>query len=121
MPRVTHFDLSAEDPERAMNFYRLVFGWSFVKWQGPMDYWMVSSGRDEPGIDGGLARKSDMIPSVYFTISVSPIDEYILKVKENGGKVLRDRVAIPGVGWFAIIQDPEGNAFGLMEDDENAR
>lgn len=121
MPRVHHFDLSAENPERAMRFYKEVFGWDFVKWRGPMDYWMISTGEGEAGIDGGLSFKSEMLPPVHFTVGVSPIDDYITNVEANGGKVLREKMAIPGVGWFAMVRDTEGIVFGLMEDDESAK
>jgi predicted enzyme related to lactoylglutathione lyase len=121
MPRVNHFDMSAEDPDRAMKFYQNVFGWSFVKWEGPMDYWMFSTGEGESGIDGGLSRKSEMFPPIYLTIEVPGIDDFIERVEANGGRIMRAKMAIPGVGWFAMFQDPEGNAFGLMENDESAR
>ena len=57
MPRVTHFEIPADDPERAADFYRKVFGWEIKKWDGPVDYWLVTTGSaDEPGIDGGIAK-----------------------------------------------------------------
>lgn len=121
MPRVNHFDLNAKDPDRVMKFYKDVFGWSFVKWQGPMDYWMISSGEGEPGIDGGIALRTEMSPPIYLTIVVSGIDDFIKKVETNEGKILQAKMAIPGVGWFAMFQDTEGNAFGLMENDESAK
>ena len=104
-----------------MKFYQNVFGWGFVKWDGPMDYWMFSTGEGEPGIDGGLSRKSEMSPPVYLTIEVPAIDDFIEMVEINGGKIVREKMAIPGVGWFAMFLDTEGNAFGLMENDQSAR
>ncbi len=44
MPRPIHFEIPAENPERAMQFYSSVFGWKFNKWDGPMDYWVISTG-----------------------------------------------------------------------------
>ena len=55
MPRPVHFDMTAEDPTRAVQFYGNVFGWTFQKWDGPMDYWLITTGTDGPGIDGGLS------------------------------------------------------------------
>ena len=58
MPRVIHFEIVAEKPERAMKFYKEVFGWEFNKWNGPQDYWLVKTGEDsQPGINGGLTPK----------------------------------------------------------------
>jgi len=121
MPRVAHFDINARDPQRAMDFYSKVFGWRFEKWAGPMDYWMCRTGSDEPGIDGGMAIRDERSPPMYFTLSVIGIDGYIEKVEANGGKVLQGKMAIPGVGWFAMVMDTEEMPFGLMEDDETAR
>lgn len=42
-------------------------------------------------------------------------------VTKNSGKVLAPKMPIPGVGWFAMIADTEGNRFGLMQSDESAK
>ncbi len=89
MKRIVHFDISADDPERAVKFYTDVFGWSVQKWDGPMDYWLVTTGpKDEPGIDGGIAKR---------------------------------KMPIQGVGYFAMCLDTEGNPFGIMEADPEAK
>jgi hypothetical protein len=122
MPRVVHFDISAEKPERAIRFYEKVFGWKVAKWEGPIEYWLITTGKeDEPGIDGGLARRTEPEPSTVYTIDVSSIDEYMKKVKDNGGTIVTPKHAVPGVGWMADFKDPEGNVFGIMETDESAR
>ncbi|HEY1338545.1 MAG TPA: VOC family protein, partial [Bryobacteraceae bacterium] len=52
MPRVNHFAIPADDPERAISFYKRVFGWRFERgWeydtpQGRETYWHVRSGGD---------------------------------------------------------------------------
>ena len=62
MPRVVHFEIHAETPERAMEFYSGVFGWEFSKWEGTQDYWLITTGPDEePGINGGLVRRQGEI------------------------------------------------------------
>ena len=64
MPRPTHFEIQAGDPARAIKFYESVFGWSFQKWDGPMPYWMVTTGPDsKPGINGGLHARMGPAPS----------------------------------------------------------
>jgi predicted enzyme related to lactoylglutathione lyase len=124
MPRVVHFDIDSDDPERAIGFYSGVFGWKFEKWDGPMDYWLVTTGPDdEPGIDGGLAKRMEggpLLNAYNNTIEVPDADEYAAKVRENGGQTLMDKMAIPGVGWYVPCVDTEGNNFGLMQSDESA-
>jgi hypothetical protein len=122
MPRVVHFEIDAEKPEQLVKFYERVFGWKIVKWEGPIDYWLITTGKeDEPGIDGGLSKRTEPEPSTVNTIDVPSIDEYLKKVKDNGGRITRPKQAVPGVGWTAYFKDPEGNVFGLMEEDTSAR
>ena len=85
-----------------------------------MDYWLITTGEEGPGIDGGLGRRAPGRPT-FDTIGVPDIGEYMKKVEENGGTIMRPRMAIPGVGWFASFRDAEGNMFGLMQDDPGAR
>ena len=121
MPRVIHFDLPADDPERAIRFYETVFGWQIRKWEGPMEYWLISTGpEDEPGIDGGLARRMAR-EGVSNTIGVPDLEEYVRRVVDAGGKVLMPKTAIPGVGWLATCAGAEGRKFGLMQVDPNAQ
>jgi predicted enzyme related to lactoylglutathione lyase len=121
MSRVIHFELPADDPERAKAFYETVFGWQIEKWEGPMEYWLITTGpEDEPGIDGGMAKRSEDNPGTENTIGVDSVDEAVVKIEAEGGKVIQAKGAVPGVGWVAYCEDTEGNRFGLMEDDPNA-
>ncbi len=120
MPRVTHFEIEADKPEQLSEFYEKVFGWKFEKWAGPMDYWMIMTGENEPGIDGGLLKRTETSQPVN-TIGVSSIDEYLKKIEENKGTIIVPKKAIPGVGWTALFKDIEGNTFGLMEEDPTAK
>jgi len=122
MKRVVHFDISADDPERAVKFYTDVFGWSVQKWDGPMDYWMVTTGpKDEPGIDGGIAKRKMPTETTTNTIDVLSVDEFSEKITEAGGKIIAPKIPIQGVGYFAVCLDTEGNPFGIMEADPEAK
>ena len=121
MPRVVHFEINADDVERAVKFYSEVFGWNIQKWEGPINYWLVITGEDaEPGINGGLMKREDPAATTVNTIDVPSVDEFAAKITAGGGKVVRPKTAIPGVGYFAYCQDTEGKAFGIMEEDESA-
>ena len=121
MSRVIHFELPADNPNRAIAFYEKVFGWKFEKWEGPMEYWLITTGpEDQPGIDGGLTRREDPAAGIENMIDVKDLDAALVDVKAQGGEVTRPRMAIPGVGWLAYIKDTEGNIFGLIESDPQA-
>lgn len=120
MPRPIHFEIIADQPQRAEKFYADVFGWKMQKWEGPVDYWMITTGpEDEPGINGGMTHRESTMPTCN-TISVPSVDDYLKKITEAGGQIAAEKMPIPGIGWLAYFQDPEGNMFGIMEEDEAA-
>jgi predicted enzyme related to lactoylglutathione lyase len=122
MSRVIHFEIPASDPERAANFYKKAFGWKIEKWPGPMDYWMVTTGADgAPGINGGLLRKQAPTVATTNTIGVESVDGAVAAVQGAGGKLVVPKMPIPTIGYFAYCEDPEGNLFGVMQADANAK
>jgi len=122
MHRVIHFELGAQEPERAVKFYSGVFGWQIQKWAGPQAYWLVTTGPDsEPGINGGIMRHEDGAARTVNTIEVESIEEFTAKVTAHGGQVAMPKMAIPGIGWQAYCLDTEGNIFGIHQPDPNAK
>jgi uncharacterized protein len=122
MARPVHFDITADDPDRAVDFYGTVFGWKFTKWGGggPMEYWMIETGDENPGINGGMSRRGDGQRGTVNTVGVESIDASMEAVQNAGGSVEQPKMPIPGVGWFALCADTEGNRFGIMQPDESA-
>jgi len=127
MPRVIHFEIHADQPERAMRFYASVFGWQFTSLKGmPVDYWAVQTGDQGPGIDGGLMLRltpldSAAVTAFVATIAVPDLDQYVMKVATSGGQLAVPKMAIRGIGWFAYCKDTEGNLFGMLEADAAAK
>jgi predicted enzyme related to lactoylglutathione lyase len=128
MPRVIHFEIHADDPERAIRFYHSVFGWEFTAFRNAIaDYWVVKTGdADQPGIDGGLLRRGTPVEGVgvasfVCTIAVSDLEVYLMKVHTSGGQLAVPRMAVTGVGWLAYCKDTEGNLFGMMQADAAAK
>jgi predicted enzyme related to lactoylglutathione lyase len=122
MSRVIHFELGAVNPGRAVKFYQHVFGWEAMQFPGPEEYWLMKTGADDqPGINGGIMRHKDSMPRTVNTIQVQSIEEFGEKVKKNGGQVVVEKMAIPGVGYQAYCQDTEGNIFGIHQSDQTAK
>ena len=120
MHRPIHFEIPAEDPARAIAFYENVFGWKFTKWDGPMPYWLISTGEGQPGIDGGLLPRRDPGQPCVNTLEVFDVDASVEKALKNGGKLCIPKMAVPGVGWLAYCNDLDGHVFGLMQNDPAA-
>jgi len=122
MPRVVHFEISANDPEKIAAFYENVFGWKIAKWEEPAEYWLAETGEgDEPGINGGIMRSDEVFSGTVNSIDVPDIDTYVEKVKQYGGEIVVEKHAIPGVGYNAYCKDVEGTLFGIHEEDPNAK
>ena len=129
MHRVIHFEIHAENPQRAIAFYTSMFGWEFTKWPGPEDYYLIKTGPDsQPGINGGLIRRRGSAPvqgqavSAYVcTVDVPSLDESLKKVLASGGAMSLPKMPIPGVGWLAYATDTEGNLVGMMQSDPAAK
>ena len=128
MARVIHFEVHAENPERAARFYRELFGWELTRWQGPMDYWVITTGSaDQPGINGGLLRRHGPAPidgqpvnAYVCTLGVESVDRILEAAAPQGGAIAMPKMAVPGVGWLGYLKDTEGNIFGVMQDDPTA-
>ena len=127
MSKVVHFEIPADDLDRAKSFYGSVFGWELQT--VPMnegEYTSVittdvdeqTQQPTEPGaINGGMfVRNASLsVTSPVITIDVDGIDDALKQVEAEGGTTVTPRTAIPGMGAFAYFKDPEGNVLGLWE------
>ena len=128
MNRPTHFELHADNPERAIAFYTAVFGWHFQKWDGPVPYWLITTGTEAPGINGGMVPRRGAAPTegqavnaYTVTTKVASVDASVAAIVANGGTIALPKMPIPAMGWLAYAKDTEGNIFGVMQDDPAAR
>jgi predicted enzyme related to lactoylglutathione lyase len=122
MPRVVHFEISADNAKRAVKFYADVFGWKIHEWEGPLEYYLLSTGeKDEPGIDGAITKRQYPELTTVNTISVPSIDDFMEKITGHGGRIVTEKTVIPGIGQFCYCQDTEGNTFGIIEEDTAAK
>jgi predicted enzyme related to lactoylglutathione lyase len=119
MPTIVHFEIPADDPERAKKFYTDLFGWKIEK-TPEMDYWMITTS-GEKQVDGGMMKRQDPQQQITNYIDVSSIDEHAAKVEKLGGKVVVPKAPVPGFGYFAVCLDTENNAFALWQSDKNAK
>lgn len=130
--RVVHFEIYADDTERAMNFYKEVFGWEYQKWEfNGQPYWGVLTAPLDstlPGINGGLLKRpsdspvgGEAVVAWVCTVQVENIDETIQKINRAGGTLALAKQAIGGMAWQAYYKDTEGNIFGIHQPDSNAK
>jgi predicted enzyme related to lactoylglutathione lyase len=110
---IVHFEIPAENTETLKKFYGDLFGWSFVPMGGQVEYWNVEGA----GLGGALMKKVGPNHKPIHYIKVADLDRHCQRIRDRGGRMIHPKQAVPGLGWFAIGSDPEGNSFGLWQDD----
>jgi len=132
--RVVHFEIQAENPERASAFYKDVFGWDIQPWKGPEGnqarYWLIMTGKggstvpgkEGQGIDGGMIQRRTSSPELgapvnayVCVVEVEALADTVRKIEKAGGKIALPPMAMQGVGLVAYGLDTEGNLFGMIE------
>jgi hypothetical protein len=120
--QVVHFEVPADDVERAQKFYQDAFGWQ-IQPMPEMKYTMVSTTETGPdgmpsapgAINGGMAQRADYFKNPVITISVDDIDDALATVEKLGGKTVVGRMAVGDMGFTGYFQDTEGNTVGLWQ------
>jgi predicted enzyme related to lactoylglutathione lyase len=113
---VIHFEIAAKDSNKLADFYRQMFDWPIEAGPGNPAYALIGSA-GEGGIGGGiLQRAGDMPDYVAFYVAVDDLEAALAKAEQLGGTRLVPPTPIPGVGAFAMFQDPEGHTVGLMKE-----
>jgi hypothetical protein len=131
MSRIVHFEIQADDVERAKSFYAAVFGWTFQDYGsvGGSAYWGIVTGPEqEPGINGGLLQRPGPAPApgqganaFVCTVGVADYDATELLILTHGGQVALPKMPLTGLAWQGYYLDPEGNTFGIHQPDPEAR
>ena len=120
-----YFEIQADDTNRAVRFYREIFGWKFDKVDGlPIEYWRIETS----GPRGGLLKRPAKTPppehgtnAFVCSMEVTSFDDMAAKVASHGGQVALPKFAVPGVCWQGYFIDPEGNTFGIFQPDPGAK
>jgi uncharacterized protein len=119
---IVHFEIPADDVEKLRKFYSELFGWKIEKMPGPMDYWGIATVPVDdkgmpvrPGVNGGMMKRQNPEHKPVNYIAVESVDEYIKKIEDLGGKVIVPKMEVPGIGWWALALDPEGNQFAILQ------
>lgn len=122
MDKVVHFDVPVDNVERAKKFYQQAFGWKIQEVPG-MPYWTIhtvdvdqNQMPKEPGaINGGMYKRDQKGDVPVIVVNVHSLDDHLKKVQKAGGRVVMPKRAVGEMGWYARIQDTEGNQIGLWQ------
>lgn len=125
MNNVAYFEIQASNPKNLLEFYKNVFGWSFIKEEFvPIEYYRIETN----GINGGLLERPAKNPSpengtnaFCCSMIVESFDKVAALIMSNGGKVALPKFAIPGRCWQGYFIDTDNNVFGIFQPDETAK
>jgi predicted enzyme related to lactoylglutathione lyase len=117
--KIVHFELVANDADRASGFWNGLFGWNIgASTMEGFDYRMFQNADDQGGaVYPAQEGQSTGAAIIYF--DTDDIDGSIAKVRELGGTA-DDKQPVPTHGWFSSCKDTEGNHFSLWQGDESA-
>ena len=114
---INHIEFPADDPERAKRYYSAVAGWEFGAMDQFPDYWLFRTAEGYGGAVGKRDVSTGHILRIY--IEVDSIDDALAASDRTGGTTKESKAEVPGMGWFAVVIDPEGSEVGLFESSRN--
>lgn len=110
---INHIEFPADDTDRAKQFYGAVAGWEFGEMEGFPDYYMF---RTSEGYGGAIGKRDVSTGhSLRIYIEVNSIEDALAASERTGGMTKEPKTEIPGMGWFAVVTDPEGSDVGLFQ------
>jgi predicted enzyme related to lactoylglutathione lyase len=116
--KLCFFEIPANDPEKLKQFYADLFQWSFEKGASGFRYYRVHTGEDS--LKGGITARQDTEHTSINYVKVDSVDESISKAQTLGASLVVPKKPVAGIGWYAVLKDPENNRLGLWQDDSEA-
>ena len=126
---VSHFEIYGDDPDKLAQFYTSLFDWSIEPMPG-MDYRLIrtvdTDAKGSPvqagGINGGMLHVPGFSPGAWVNyVNVESIEGSLARAQKLGAKETKGKTAVPGMGWFAMMVDPQGNNFAIFQPDAQAK
>jgi predicted enzyme related to lactoylglutathione lyase len=122
MDKVVHFEIPADNVQRATKFYKENFDWKITPVPqlnyttlGTVEVDQNNMPKEAGAINGGMMERNFGIKGPVLTINVDNIDTSIEKIQKTGGKIIQGKMEVPTVGFIAYFQDTEGNILGLIQ------
>jgi uncharacterized protein len=125
MNPVVHFEIPADQQERAKTFYTSVFDWEMQDMPVENDVYTFAitsplnednTHKEKGAINGGMFKRSSELQTPVITIRVPSIEEFSKKIENAGGNMVLPKGEVPGMGYYAYFKDTEGNIMGLWQD-----
>jgi predicted enzyme related to lactoylglutathione lyase len=109
---IAHVEIPATDLVRSQNFFTEVFGWDLKEFGNG---YLLCNSRQGTTIGIRKVKEVTVGDSPVFHILVDDIEDALKLVKKSGGSIFKDKTVIPVYGWYAVMQDQDGNKIGLYQ------
>lgn len=116
MAKIKHIEIAGVDGGRLESFYRDLFGWEITRRKvGGFDYSDIQlpKGLDAP--TAGIRHEPEGQPEIVVYVEVADLKESVKKA-EATGRAVRIPPMEHGDLYFALVEDPEGNPIGLIQE-----
>ena len=127
---VAHFEIYADDPDKLVQFYTSLFDWKTESVPG-MDYRFIKTVETDAkrmptqagGINGGILKRPQGYEGRAWInyVNVESIESAVDRAQKLGARVMKGKSPVPGMGWFAMLIDPQGNPFAIWQADQAAK
>jgi uncharacterized protein len=108
---VVYFEVGAAQNRPLVEFYEALFGWGM---RSPAEGYTMIDTRGGGGVNGGVGRSGTGEPWSTFYVEVDDLAATLDKVASMGGRTVVEPMEIPGMGRFAMFDDPDGVLVGLV-------
>lgn len=124
MDPVVHFEIPAEDRERAKDFYASVFDWDIEEMPFEDDVYVsvITSPvddqymhRERGAINGAITTRDEYSNAPVITIDVPSIEDAVSDIEAAGGRLVVEKGEVADMGYYAYFEDSEGTVVGLWE------
>ena len=89
------FEIPADNPDRAKEFYSKLFGWKINLFPGMKDYWHIDTGGSDDTPDGGLMARKQPAQTITNYVNVQSVTQFMGKAEKLGGKICVPKTAVP--------------------------
>ena len=118
---IVWFEIPVDDSDRAKTFYSKLFGWKINPLPHMEEYLHLDTGGADASPDGALMKRMHPNHTITNYVSVPSVTTYAAKIEKLGGTICKPKTAVPGMGYFAVCNDTEGNTFAIWEMNPKAK
>ncbi|MCA1840698.1 MAG: VOC family protein [Actinomycetota bacterium] len=113
---LTWTECVSTDIQKDRAFFTELFGWDAEEMPEPSGGVYVLLRKEEQSVCGLMPVPAEGMPSFWLNyFNVADCEASVDKARKLGATIQRETTPIPGIGRFALVNDPQGAGFGLLE------